>query len=187
MASAKASEVATQAKETWSVVVICEDDSTRCRAMSVCDTLVKQFWGDIEFQFHWCQLPNLADEVHAHHAAQVAAEADMIVWATSPEGDFPQHVNSWIQTWLERRGRREGAFVALIGPEGDVANKGIAKHLYLREVAHKACMDFLSEIPQCIPREIPESVQWFTERAGQVSSTLDGILKRPFYPPRLVD
>jgi len=184
MASAKNNEAPSQAKETWSVAVICEDELTRSRALAVCDRLVQQFWAEIEFQFHWWQFAHLREAAPAHDAANVAAAADLIVWATHPEGDFPEHVTAWIQTWLGKRGHREGALVALVGHEHDISSKRIAKHLYLREVAHRANLDFLSEIPPFLRRSIPESLQWFNERAGQVSSTLDDILGRTSPPPR---
>jgi len=184
MASAKNSDVRPQAKEAWNVVVICEDELTHSQALSVCDRLVSGFWPEVEFQFHWWQFANLQEAINAHAAADGAVTADMIVWATHAEGDFPQYVTDWVQIWVGKRGNREGALVALVGYEHERRSEGAAKHLYLREVAHRANMDFLSEIPPFVRRAIPESAGWFNERAERVSSTLDEILSRTTPPPR---
>lgn len=176
MAAANKRSAGLQEKETWSIVVVCEDELTHSHALSVWDRLVKQFWAEIEFESHWWQFANLLEPANALDAADAAARADMIVFAAQAEGELPEHVTSWIQTWLDKRGNREGALIALVRRGQEPSTKAIAKHLYLREVAHRANMDFLSEIPPFIRRGIPESPEWFNERAGQVGSTLDSIL-----------
>jgi hypothetical protein len=184
MAAAKNSSAGLQTKETWSIVVVCEDELTHSQAVSVWDRLIKQFWAEIEFDFHWCQFANLLDPSNALDAANAAARADLIVLSTHAGEELPEHVTSWIETWLDKRENREGALIALVGREQEPSTGAMAKHLYLREVAHRANMDFLSEIPTSIRRGIPESPEWFNERAGQVGSTLGDILSRTDTPTR---
>jgi hypothetical protein len=47
-------------------------------------------------------------------------------------------------------------------------------------------MDYLTQVPQDIPRCIPESIESYTERADQVTSLLDGILHQQAPPPHIV-
>ena len=48
----------------------------------------------------------------------------------------------------------------------------------------RAGMDYLSHAAPTVHRAIPDSIDSFSERAGQVTSVLDGILqKHPHFPP----
>ncbi len=184
MARAATDDLECPSKERWLALVVCEDELAHARALSICENLTRRFWGEIEFALSWWLFTNLECAVNAEEAAHVAMEADMIFLATQPHGDFPEKVISWIETWAKRRGDREGALVWITGDES--APSGGPRQLYLRQVAHRAGMDFLSEIPESPAPALPESPEWFANRARAMGTVMDGILKQTGSPPELV-
>jgi hypothetical protein len=118
-------------------------------------------------------------------AAQKAAEADVLVFAIKAGGDLPDDVKMWIEKWLNQRGEREGALVGLLAGEGlyDIAP---FREIYLRHIARRAGMDYLSHASPTAARAIPDSLDSFSQRAGKVTSVLDGILRtHPYTAPLL--
>jgi len=168
---------------TGSVVVIYENPATRERAVAFCDRLVERFWARLGFDISWWSFSLLEDANSSREATDRAAEADLVLFATESEGAFPLRVTTWIETWLDQRGDREGALVALL-PE-EVSREAIDNHLYLRRIAHRAGMDYLTGIPQSLSRPFPDSPESYSERAAQVTSLLEEIL-RPPTPPQAV-
>ena len=171
------------AKEQWRVVVVCEDEFNHDRAIALSHELVSRFWSEFEFEFQWWQFNNLFDSARAMEAAEAAAQADMIVVAANAGGDFPDSIKGWCKAWLKLRNSREGAVVGLIGTPDKPARPSETKMHYLHDLAHRAEMDFLSELGSVLSHKVPESFEWFHRRAGQVSSTLDSILHLPQKPP----
>jgi hypothetical protein len=163
-----------------------EDPATQSRAAGFCDELVGRFWKDLEFDVGWWSFDHLQTVDSAREAADKAARADLIVFAASREGDFPVAVKAWIEVWLGQRGDREGKLVALLDPKGIGEGKEGRRHQHLRNAAHHAAMDYLTEVPEDISLEISESLDSYTERAGQVTSLLDDILRRQPQPPTLL-
>ena len=53
--------------------------------------------------------------------------------------------------------------------------------IFLRNVARRAAMDYLTKVPSVINGKLPDSVEAVDLRAGQVTSVLDNILHQP--PP----
>ena len=166
------------ATESWSVAVVCEDAAIHAHALEVCDQFVKEYWTELEFEFSWWLFAGLGDPEKALAAARAAADADMIVLATHPEGDLPETVKAWFEAWLAKRGEREGTLIGLIRETAGTESSASPKHIYLREIAHRAKMDFLSEMPRMVPGTIPNDTDAVTRRAGQVTSVLDGILRQ---------
>ena len=171
-------EARPEPKAAGSVVVVYEDAAAREQAVAYCDQLVKQFWARFEFNVSWWSFAMLQQEPAATDAAERAARADLIVFASTLPGDFPVSVQGWMESWLNRRGDREGILAGLLAPGADLSGREGRKHNYLRRVAHRAAMDYLTQVPQNIARSIPESLDSYTERAAQVSSLLDEILRQ---------
>jgi hypothetical protein len=60
------------------------------------------------------------------------------------------------------------------------------REIYLRHIARRAGMDYLSRGAPTATKAIPDSIDSFSERAGRVTSVLANILhKHPHAPPRL--
>ena len=81
-------------KATWSVVILFEDAQTREKAVKFCDQLVERFWAHCEFRLTWMEFSALDDPNAARHAHTKARGADVIVFATQPEGPVPPTVGS---------------------------------------------------------------------------------------------
>jgi hypothetical protein len=174
-----------EAKAAWSVVVVFEDDAARERAVTFCDQLVGSYWAQLEFNVSWWSFALLEDARTAKDAAEKAVCAELVAISAKPEGDFPQPVKNWVETWLTQRGDREGMLVGLMEPVIGAEHLEGQKHHYLRHAAHHGGMDYLNHVPKEISLSIPESLDSYTQRADQVTSLLDDILHRQLPPPHL--
>jgi len=172
------------ASAVWSVVAVYEDTAARERAVGFCDQLVKRFWERVEFEVSWWSFALLAEPGAAKAAVEQAARADLIVFSTAPEGDFPVPVKAWLERWLAARGEREGVLAGLMEGAGGPSDLEGVKHRCLRNAAHRGAMDYLTHVPQDISRTIPDSLDSYTQRANEVTSLLDGILHQRAPPPR---
>jgi hypothetical protein len=186
MTSTNENGVLVEGKGVWSIVVVYEDAAARERAVAFCDQLVSRYWAQLEFNLSWCSFAVLEDAGSANDAAQKAVCADLVAFATSPEGDLPLPVKTWVETWLARRGDREGILVGLLEPVVGAGGLEGPKHHYLRRAARHGAMDYLTHVPQDISFSIPESLDSYTERADQVTSLLDDILRQQVPPPHLL-
>ena len=167
------------------VVVIYEDPSIRERAVHFCERLCEEQQSP-ELNIDWWSFPLLSDSSVAHGAVEKAAAADVVVFAMDARGDLPDPIKLWIEKWLNKRGEREGAIVGLLEREEGWQNIASFREIYLRHAARRAGMDYLSHAAPTRRRAIPDSLDSFSERAGRMTSVLDGILqKRPHSPPAL--
>ena len=165
------------------VVVVYEDSSIRERAVHFCGRLIEAQRSP-ELNLEWCSFPVLNEPALAHAAVEKAARADVVVFAMDARGDLPEPVKLWIEKWLNKRGEREGAIVGLL--HRDESWQGVAsfREIYLRHAARRAGMDYLSHAAPTLRRAMPDSLDSFSERAGRVTSVLDGILQaRPYSQP----
>lgn len=114
----------------------------------------------------------------------------MIIFTGPMENDFPAELKLWIERWLPKRTEREGAIVGIFirGSSGNVARSGSQKEIYLRQIALRAGMDYLSHVPRLGRKAMPESLDVFSQRAGQMTSVLNDILQtsRPASFPHLI-
>ncbi len=175
-----------ETKATRPVVVIYEDDVAREAAVTFCDQLVQRFWSLCGFDISWWSFQLLAEGRASQEAASKAAGAELVIFAARPEGDLPALVDAWIESWLHLRGDREGALVGLMDPCGTLTGGATTKYLRLRTAAHRAGMDYLTQVPQNFTYAIPNSLESYSERAEQVTSVLDEILQRPPPTPNLL-
>jgi len=178
-------EARLEAKTAWSVVVVYEDAAAREQAMDFCDQLVKRFWARFEFEVNWWSFGLLQNEPAAVAAAEKAARADLVILCSLRQEDFPALVKGWIESWLHRRGDHEGILAGLVAPAGGLSDRETHKHRYLRQIAHRGSMDYLTQLPLSLSRLVPESLDSYTQRAVQVSSVLDEILHHQAPPPVL--
>ena len=171
---------------TWTVAVVYENAETREAAVAFCDCLVEKFWSQLGFDVSWWSFSLLGNPGASAEALKSAAGANFIVFASRADLELPEHVRNWVEQWVLLRGEREGALVALAVSADAQPAGAIQTHLYLRDVAHRAGMDYLTDMPQYIGPPIPDSPELFSERAGIVTSVLDEILHqrqpRPQFP-----
>jgi len=165
-----------------SVVVTYEDTTTRDRAISICDHLVHKLWEDCEFEFSWWRFDYLRDPEIAVAAVAAANGADLIIFSAHAVQELPRAVKAWIETWLVKRENRESALVALIGTAPELMQGVSPTHIYLRDVAHRAKMDFLTHVPDSLTERLDGGVETIRQRAESVTSVLDKILQQASPP-----
>jgi hypothetical protein len=165
-------------KQNTSIVVVCEDKVCRDQAVKFCDELVKRFWTQCEFEITWLSFDDLAAQNGSRNAAEKARSAQILIMSMNPAPEAPAELQAWSEAWLAQRGEREGYVIGL-GDPGHVPGGGVSRNfVYTRDVAHRAGMDYLTELPIEMRQAIPESLDCFCERAEQHSSVLDQILAR---------
>jgi hypothetical protein len=172
-------------KESWVVVVLYDDAATRQRAMAVCDHLAQRFWAEVDLKFHWWRTDFLEDAGMAATATHNSREADFILVCIQPEGEISVEVRQWFEAWISQREGREGALIDLVAEAGTSPLAAHRKRLYLREVAHRAGMDYLAHFPAVVNRSLPDSFESASLRASQVTTLLDDILHHA--PPPTLD
>jgi len=171
-------------KELFSALIAYEDSTTRDRALRICDRLVEKFWKDVEFDYSWWRFDFLRDLDIVDAAAYSAAGADLILVSAHAGRELPLPVQRWIETWLPLRKSGGGVLGAMIGT-GQDQYKGLTPiHVYLREAAQRANMDFLPQMTDAPLGRLDGSIETITNRAEKVTSLLDNILHRPTNPLR---
>jgi hypothetical protein len=159
------------------VVVVYEEPAIRERAMRFCERLADEQKSP-EMDMEWWSFALLSEPSRAHDAVEKATRADVVVFAMEARGDLPTEIKLWIEKWLNKRGEREGALVGLLGRREGIQEMASFREIYLRHVARRAGMDYLSHAAPTLRRAIPDSIDSFSERAGQMTSVLDSILQK---------
>ena len=154
--------------------------------MRVCDNMVSRFWPEMEFQMHWCSFDQLATSNIASAAARQAALANIIIIASGSNAGLPDTVKAWMDDWCNQRHGREGSLIALL--EGSPQNQEFAlADQNLRNIAHRAGLDYLTHEPDFAPVPLPDESAWFNLKAAEVGPVLGNILNRPIQPPSRSD
>lgn len=164
-------------RAAWSVVVAYEDSATREEAAKFCDVLEARFHGQCKVNITWWAYSSIEAPDQALNAADQATAADLIVFAARPEGEMPKHIKSWVEGWLQRRQGREGALVGLLEQTPGSFGPPAPCYVYLRAAAHRGALDYFTEASENLFEIIPESIEFYSERASQTSNVLDEILR----------
>jgi hypothetical protein len=106
------------------------------------------------------------------------------VLALGTDGELASEARAWTENLLRKRGTLEGALVSLFEPATGASAQGCSKDTYLRKVAHRGGMDYLSHAAPASTKGIPDSIESYNQRAGQVTSVLDEILQNQPGPPQ---
>jgi hypothetical protein len=168
--------------KTWSVLVAYENDLARKAAMRFCDRLAERFWTRCNFEVTWLPFDVVEDCSAPEHRAARPLEADMLVVAANPAGEFPESIRAWTESWVANRGDREGALIGLLGSEGNTIACA-DKHVYLRDAACRAGMDYFTDVPENLFEPIPDSIEDYNERAMAMTPVLEEILRCRRQPP----
>ncbi len=172
-----------EVRSAKSIVVIYEDSALRERAVQFCERLAAETPG---MDMDWWSFQLLSHPSMAQAAVERAAGAEVVVFAMGARGDLPAEIKLWFEKWLNKRGEREGALVGLLHREEAMQGMASFREMYLRHIAHRGGMDYLSHASPTIWHAIPDSIDSYNERAGRKTSLMDGILqKHPHAPPRL--
>ncbi len=169
-------------KEACTVLVLYEDLATRQRGLAACDYLMRNFWAEVEFEFHWWRTDFLADTSLAAVAAEKASEANLIFLCTAGTKQLSATMIAWFDSWIEKRPAGEGLLVNLVTGEAPAHHRQIGE-LFLREISRRADLDYLGTFPQTSTGTYPTSVMDAGYRASQMSAVLDGLLRESPPPP----
>jgi len=161
-------------KEQCEILIVYEDAITRAEAVRFCDSLVQKFWSRNNFQIEWCPVTDLQSEDSAREHRETAASAHVLIFALRPEAGAPHHLHAWVESWLDQRGEREGTLIGLL--DATVSGESGSTYAFLRRVAHRAGMDYMTQMPSSILHSIPDSADSYTDRAMEVTRVLDDIL-----------
>lgn len=161
------------------VVVAYEDRVTRDRMIRIHDRVKASLQEKVEFRFNWWRFDHLKDSELFAEAVRSAVAADLIVFSAHAGGQFPRHITAWINAWAKQRDCRPGALGALIGLKNDAQSGITPRHFYLRQLAERTGMDFLSQAAIPLPAEQYGSVDNVLDRAAASSRLLEDILAQP--------
>ncbi len=184
MDAAFAKSRVTSAEQFFRGVVVYEDKRTRERALRLSDALLRRFWSDIEFNFSWWRFDYLGDPGLANDAREAAVRSDWILFSAHGGRELPLTVRNWIESWSNKRVNPAGALVALIGTEDDSLKGTTPIHIYLREVAQRAGLDYFSQVVETLAAKQDVSADEISLRADKLTSVLDDIIRRPTIPQR---
>ena len=171
-------QLGSEVGEAFSIVVAYEDTATRDQAIVLCDHLVRKLWGDFEFDVSWLRFDYLADPRIATDAMAAAATADMVIFSAHAGRELPQPVKSWIKSWVVKRDNRESVLVSVIGVASDPMKEVSPMHLYLRDVALQARMDYLSNATDALPERVNSSMKALVHRSEKVIPMTDRFLQQ---------
>ncbi len=170
-------------KATWSLLAVYENDQSREHAVRFCDELVSKFWNEVEFRIDWRALGELRPG--SGNRDGPVTPPDLVVFAIGSGGEPPLETRVWAEEFLVRQPACEGAIVGLT-PGSLNAGEVCLADLWLRKLAHRAGMDYLTGMPESILRSFPDSAECCQERATQVSDVLAAILsQQPPHRPRI--
>jgi hypothetical protein len=126
----------------------------------------------LDFEITWCRFKYFNDPAVASEAAQIAAQADLIMVAIQRAQDLPLEVKAWFERWLPDRESTEGALVLLQTSQETPSPKNLqSSYLYL--LAQRANLDYLSlsnaapssstagiSDPNGLPKGFPLPIRW---------------------------
>jgi len=167
--------------EPWRVFVGYEDLKTHQRASEVCNFIAHQFWPEIEFELHPCELGLLGDEAYHHQAVASAARARIVIIATATQEHSQRQLRAWMDGVLAHRHGREGVVVGLLNPDAPEELRD-SLEFALRRFAHQAGLDYLNHAPICRVMNAREETETLPTREKEVGTVMEMILAEPHNP-----
>jgi hypothetical protein len=139
-------------KDTCNIVVLYDGNDTRARAMAACDFLVKQFWEDVELNFHWWRTDFFRDPALATVAARDAVAADFLIICSDNRNPPSPSLERWFESWLDLRGDRLGALVDLtVSRAGQTFGLTETRQRFFREICQRGRFDYLTTLAEAGP------------------------------------
>jgi len=128
------------------VVIVYEDFSLGRRAMEAYNFMVAELGRVFEFSNSMWKFDLLQNEKLSEIAAGDAAQAGLIIVAARGGQSIPPELENWCESWIPHRRELTGAVAALIDQRGGKSGPGSPVFDYLKNVADRAGMDFLSGV-----------------------------------------
>lgn len=126
------------------IVVLYDDNSSRDAAIRLCNSLEKAFHSELDFHITWCRFKYFKDPAVASEAAELAADANLLLVAIQCADDLPLEVKAWFERWLPNRELSDGALV-LLNTSGLPSPPPTIPHTsYLYLLAQRGNLDYIS-------------------------------------------
>lgn len=165
----------------WRVFVGFDNPKAHKRASEVCNLITHKFWPDTEFELQPCNLEVLNEPAYQGQAVKSAAEARIVIIATSATQDFAPPMQAWMNAVKANRHGLEGVVVGLIDPEAPEESRD-SSELVLRQFAHQMGLDYLNHAPECPVLTAEEETESLEPRAAELGSVMESILTLPWRP-----
>ncbi|MGC3958098.1 MAG: hypothetical protein QM813_09225 [Verrucomicrobiota bacterium] len=132
-------------------VAVYEDPRAIARMYDIYTRLANRFSIEFEFECVWFEFVELRILHHAKRAAAAALEADLILFSANVDSDPPEAVKSWVGDWLTQKQGKNTALAALLNQNRRTTRPAPIFLNYLRAVADKAGMCFISQLTTARP------------------------------------
>ena len=156
------------------IVGVYQDVASRNWAMQVCQRAT-QSAGEEQVRNLWYNANSLSDAGVLLDANRAALVADVIVISLYASDELPLGLYVWVQAWLPRRLSRKGALAALVGVADPWDSPSIRTFEYLRAVARKGQLDFISQERKRPVSSRASSMKLIAEHAGATAAVHDGL------------
>jgi len=87
------------ANTAFKVVLAFDDEAAKTQTTQSFAAIAREVTRDLEFETTWVRFEQLDDPRFAREAAEVAADADLILIAASRNDSLPASVESWSRHW----------------------------------------------------------------------------------------
>jgi len=154
-----------ESEYTLNIVGVYQDVASRSWAMQTCQraTLLA---GEKRVQDLWFNAHSLSDTGILLEAIRAVLVADVIVISVYAENELPIGLYVWVQAWLPRRLSRRGVLAALVAVPEPPDSASVRTMKYLRAVAHKGKLDFISQERKRLASSIASSMKLIAEHGG---------------------
>lgn len=144
-----------------SVVLVYENAAARERIEGVYAHLLGKLSKDFEFGCTWCSFYDFKDARNTAEFTAAAVDADLIVFSSHAEIEPPLPLRDWVEGWVHSKKAQDAVLAALLFQNQDSEDGPQSLHSYLREVAQRGGMDFLSQVvvgPNAMRKDKPAGV-----------------------------
>jgi hypothetical protein len=163
--------------DTLAIAMVYEDVESLEWARQVCDRVTGLVGSQCLVSTSW-RICDLTQPDVVPDAIEVATRADVIIVSVHEADELPLDLYAWIEAWLPRRGRREGALVALLAARPGLEPSPSARS-YLEAVARRSALVFLPERRESSPTSpAPRHSAGIVERVHITTHTLKRILSQ---------
>jgi hypothetical protein len=126
------------------VVIVYDDVPAGQHALRVLAKMFPEPYDRLQLVPRLWRFDFLVDADWFYSALAEAADADIIVIATSSTHGLNFEVEKWINTCLPRKRGSQAAVIALLGPEGDTDGQDSSRLRFLQNAVQKAGLDFFA-------------------------------------------
>jgi hypothetical protein len=130
--------------EQLALVATFEDSTTCTRVKEFCRDLMRDLGERCKVVQHVWVFSTFRMTELQEIAAEEAALADLVIIAARQAESLPEEVKSWIERWLQQKGKRKALLVALLDRAYDGAPNPI--RAYLQEVANRGGFELLVDL-----------------------------------------